>query len=135
MTPQQQRDTVFNIFQEKGKKKNYAKILGNALLLASIQASIGSVEMSSKFSVINFSKDQETLQAASNALTAYLVIAIIWAFGAVLISYGQYGIEGAIASLIANLVMVGWIVFSYIACFKTAAKKYGLKPAKLFRLS
>lgn len=37
-------------------------MFGEAILLASMQFSIGSVEMSSKFSVKNFAKDQETLQ-------------------------------------------------------------------------
>ena len=43
----------------------YYKTIGEAILFASIQFSIGSVEMSSKFSVMNFSKDQETLQNAA----------------------------------------------------------------------
>ena len=43
----------------------YYKAIGEAILFASIQFSIGSVEMSSKFSVMNFSKDQETLQKAT----------------------------------------------------------------------
>jgi small-conductance mechanosensitive channel len=116
------------------QKKNFSKILGNAILLASIQASIGSVEMSSKFSVINFAKDQETLQAASNALTGYLIIAIIWSIGAVLISYGQYGWDGFWTSLVANSIMILWIVISYVACFSSASKRYNLDYPKLFRL-
>lgn len=116
------------------KKKNFAKILGNAILLASIQASIGSVEMSSKFSVVNFSKDPETLQAASNALTGYIIIAIVWMFGAVLISYGQYGWVGGLTAFIANMVMILWIVLSYCASFKNACERYNLNYPKLFRL-
>ena len=56
--------------QKVNSKNNVFKLMGKAILLASIQASIGSVEMSSKFSVINFSKDQRTLQAAADALAA-----------------------------------------------------------------
>ena len=112
----------------------FAKILGKAILLASIQASIGSVEMSSKFSVINFSKDQETLQAASNALTGYIFVGIVWTAGAVLISYGQHGIPGLVTALIANLIMMVWIIWSYVFAFECAAKKYGLKFPKMMHL-
>ena len=39
-----------------------AKIIGKAIMLSSIQVAFGSVEMSSRFSVLNFSKEQDTLQ-------------------------------------------------------------------------
>ena len=113
-------------------KKKYWKMLGNAILLASIQASIGSVEMSSKFSVVNFSKDQETLQGAADALTGYLFIALIWTIGSAMISYGQYSIPGLITSLLANLVLVGWIYFSYLHSFRVAKDKYNLKFPKVW---
>lgn len=115
-------------------KHKFAEMLGNSILFASIQASIGSVELSSKFSVVNFSKDQTTLQGASDALTGYMIIAVIWTFGSALISYGQYGKVGLITSVIANLVMVSWIFFSYLHCFKVAADRYGLQFPKLFRM-
>lgn len=115
--------------------KRIYRLMGNAILLASIQASIGSVEMSSKFSVVNFSKDQRTLQAAADALTGYLIIGIIWMIGAILINFGQYGVPGLFASLIANLVIIGWIVGSYLVAFQTAVKQYGLKYPKLLRYS
>lgn len=43
-------------------------MIGFAVMLASIQFSVGSVEMSSKFSVASFCKDQTTLQRAADAL-------------------------------------------------------------------
>jgi hypothetical protein len=115
-------------------RHKFAEMLGNSILFASIQASIGSVELSSKYSVVNFSKDQETLQAASDALTGYLIIAFIWTIGSAMISYGQYGIPGLITSLVANIVLVGWIFFSYLHCFKTAARRYNLQFPTLFRI-
>lgn len=108
-------------------KNKFFKMLGNAILLASIQASIGSVEMSSKFSVVNFSKDPETLQAAADALTGYLLIALIWTIGSAMISYGQYSWPGLITSVVANVVLVGWIYFSYLHSFKVAQKRYNLE--------
>jgi hypothetical protein len=125
--------------KRKGKSSNshstLFELMGNAILLASIQASIGSVEMSSKFSVVNFSKDQRTLQAAADALTGYLMIGIVWMIGSVLISYGEYGCRGLVASLIANAVIMGWIVLSYLQAFQIAAKTYGLQYPRLFRFS
>lgn len=114
--------------------KKLFKLMGNAILLASIQASIGSVEMSSKFSVVNFSKDQNTLQGAADALTGYLFIGTIWMIGSILINYGQYGWWGLIASLVANIVIMGWIVLSYIQAFHIAVRRYGLKFPKILRL-
>lgn len=113
-------------------KSKFWKMLGNAILLASIQASIGSVEMSSKFSVVNFSKDQETLQGAADALTGYLMIALVWTIGSAMISYGQYSTYGLITSLVANLVLVGWIYFSYLHSFQVAKEKYNLKFPKVW---
>lgn len=109
--------------------------MGNAILLASIQASIGSVEMSSKYSVINFSKDQTTLQGAADALTGYLFIGTIWMVGSLLINYGQYGWSGFFASLVANLVIMGWIVLSYVQAFHISVKRYGLKFPKILRFN
>ena len=105
-------------------KSKFFKMLGNSILLASIQASIGSVEMSSKFSVVNFAKDQDTLQAAADALTGYLIIACIWTLGSAMISFGQYSWPGLLTSLVANIVLVGWIFISYIQAFRVAIQRY-----------
>jgi hypothetical protein len=105
----------------------YYKAVGEAIVFASIQFSIGSVEMSSKFSVMNFSKDQETLQNAAYALTDYLKIALLWIVGTSLIMYSNFGLYGLIVNVIINSVIVGWIMYSYHICFQHAAKKYKLK--------
>lgn len=44
-------------------------VIGTAILFSSLQFSVASVEMSSKYSVKNFSKDQKTLQHAADALS------------------------------------------------------------------
>lgn len=109
----------------------WAKMLGQALFYSSIQAAIGSVEMSSKFSVINFCKDQETLQNAADALTGYLYIALIWTVATMLVMYSQYGFNGIIVGFIANLIYIMWIYFSYKASFKVAATKYKLQEPNI----
>ena len=112
--------------------RQIAKMLGQAIFYASIQFSIGSVEMSSKYSVINFSKTQEILQNAADALRNYMYIAAMWTFATMLVMYGQYGIPGLIVGLIANIAYVSWIYFSYVHSFKIAADKYKLKEPKVF---
>ena len=114
------------------ESKLWAKMIGQSLFYSSIQAAIGSVEMSSKFSVINFCKDQETLQNAADALRGYLYIASIWTLASMLVMYSQYGMSGAIVGLISNLVYVMWIYISYVHAFSTAAKKYKLKQPYIF---
>lgn len=111
---------------------NWPKILGQAIFYSSIQAAIGSVEMSSRFSVMNFSKDQETLQNAADALRSYLYVAIMWTLATVLVLFSQYGVEGAIVGIVANVAYVGWIYFSYLGAFKKAADKYGLQQPSVF---
>ena len=113
-------------------KINWAKILGQAIFYSSIQAAIGSVEMSSRFSVMNFSKDQETLQNAADSLRSYLYVALMWTFATVLVMYSQYGIAGAITGFLANLAYVSWIYFSYLNAFKKAADKYKLQEPHVF---
>ena len=105
----------------------YYKAIGEAIVFASIQFSIGSVEMSSKFSVMNFAKDQETLQNAAYALTDYLKIALLWTVGTSLIMYSNFLNYGLIVNLVINFIIVGWIVYSYHICFQHAAKKYNLE--------
>jgi len=105
----------------------YYKAIGEAILFASIQFSIGSVEMSSKFSVMNFSKDQETLQNAAYALTDYLKIALLWTIGTSLIMYSNFSYIGLTTNILTNAVIVGWIIYSYHICFQKASDKYKLQ--------
>jgi hypothetical protein len=108
------------------------QMIGESLILASIQFSIGSVEMSSKFSVKNFSKDQETLQSAAYALGEYIKIAIIWTFGVVMLMYLNFGIKGAIYAALSNFVVVYWIYKSYSDSFQMAMKRHNLKAPEIF---
>lgn len=79
--------------------------------------------MSSKFSVKNFSKDQQTLQNAADALMDYIRISFIWTIGVTLLLFSKYGILGAITSLIANGIVVAWIYYSYISAFKVSLEE------------
>jgi hypothetical protein len=114
------------------KEFNLSKVIGKSILLASIQSAIGSVEMSSKFSVLNFAKDQTTLDNAANALSSYVFIGTVWMIGSATVLYSSYGWTGAIWCLVANLIMILWIFLSYVHAFKKASEKYNLKFPKLF---
>lgn len=111
---------------------NWPKMLGQSIFYSSIQAAIGSVEMSSKFSVINFCKDQETLQNAADSLKNYMFVAAMWTIATMLVMYSQYGIPGLIVGFISNMLYVGWIYISYIYAFKKAATKYNLEEPYIF---
>jgi hypothetical protein len=112
--------------------RSLAKTVAKAIFYASIQASIGSVEMSSKFSVMNFSKDQETLQRAADALKSYMIVGMIWTVGTMLALYASNGWCGASVGLGANVVMMGWIIISYMKAFRDAAERYNLEVPTLF---
>ena len=106
-------------------------MLGEAILYSSIQFSIGSVMMSSTFSVKNFSTDQTTLQNAMDSLSEFLKIALLWTLGVTMLLYGKYGFRGLISSLVANLPVVVWIYLSYISAFNYAIDKAKSKGVNL----
>lgn len=114
--------------------KDIYKVLGKAILLASMSFSIGSVTMSSTFSVQNFSTNQEILQRASDALTHYTIIAVVWMAGCSSLLYASYGLRGLWISVAANLAIIGWIWWSYMQSFKHAARAHNLDMPELFKL-
>lgn len=115
------------------QNNSFGVIFGESLLLATILVSVGSVEMSSRFSVKNFAKDQETLQSACDALSSFIVIGVIFAIGATLTLYNTFGTKGGLICGAVCLFVMLWIVISYMHAFKHAAEKYNLKSPKLFQ--
>lgn len=125
-------DTSSSCKPNSNKQTNLCYILGKAILMASMQFSIGSVEMSSKFSVKNFAKDQETLDNAISALRDYIIIATLWTTGTSLIFYVNYGMNGLVVNVLANFSIIAWIYASYYVAFNDAANKNNLKVHGLF---
>lgn len=109
------------------------KVIGKAILFASMQFAIGSVEMSSKFSVKNFSKDQDTLQNAADALSDYIIIGLFWTIGTCMVFGASYGMIGLVSNIAANLAILMWIYFSYLNAFKAATVKNNLQMPKMFK--
>ena len=112
-----------------------SSLLGSGLMYAGFTFSLGSVEMSSKYSVENFSKDAATLQAAANALFTYFIIAIIWTVASCLVLYGEYGLKGIIWGAFTNIVFIAWIMISYWMTFKKVSKANGLPMPKFSGLT
>jgi hypothetical protein len=112
--------------------RELAKIISKAIFLSSIQISIAAIEMNSNFAVLNFSTNQEMLQSAADALRSYMMIATAWTIGTVLSLFSAYGLYGSISGLIANMIIVSWIFFSYLKTFKSAAKKHKLEEPVIF---
>jgi hypothetical protein len=115
------------------RKKSIITIMGKAILFASMQFAIGSVEMSSKFSVKNFSKDQTTLQHAADALSDYIFVGIVWTLGTCMMFWGSYGMRGSIVNFIANFIIMAWIIQSYKASFIYSCNSGNLKMPTMFR--
>uniref|UniRef100_A0A6C0KSI5 Uncharacterized protein n=1 Tax=viral metagenome TaxID=1070528 RepID=A0A6C0KSI5_9ZZZZ len=122
-----------NLQEHYARKKSIVAITGKAILFASMQFAIGSVEMSSKFSVKNFSKDQTTLQHAADALSDYIFIGVVWTLGTCMMFWGNYGMKGAIINFIANFIIMAWIMTSYKGAFEYACVTGNLEYPELFR--
>lgn len=113
-------------------QKELAEIVAKSIFLSSILSSLGSVEMSSKFSVLNFSKDQLTLQRAADALRSFIIIGVIWTIGSTLSLYASHGWCGIWCGLISSSVMLAWIILSYLKAFKDAAREHNLQEPVVF---
>ncbi len=119
-----------NVTMSRGQK--VAKIVGKSILLAGFLVALASVEMSSRFSVLNFAKSNEVLQNAANALSAFTVIGLVWAVGSTAVLYSSYNMPGLLAGIISNGAILAWIIISYRAAFDRAASENNLAPPKMF---
>ena len=108
------------------------KMIGKALMLSAQQYAIGSVLMSSTYSVKNFSKDQVILDNAADALKNYFYVGWIWLFSNAMVLGATYGFNGVLAAVVANGSVMYWIYAIYKKSFEDAAKMYDLKFPKIF---
>jgi hypothetical protein len=116
----------------KTKAQKFSKMIGMSIILASLQFSIASVEMSSKFSVASFSTNDDTLQRAADALRLFMYIAIMWTVACSLVMYSTNGWLGALSGLLANALIVAWIFGSYYHSFVLASKRNKVKFPCIF---
>jgi hypothetical protein len=108
------------------------KMLGKALMLSAQQYAIGSVLMSSTYSVKNFSKDQVILDNAADALKNYFLVGFIWLLSNAMVLGATYGFNGVLAATVANAAVMAWIYYIYKKSFNEAAQMYNLKFPKIF---
>jgi hypothetical protein len=133
MTWESEIDNVGNRDRTFTKGQKIAKIAGKAILLAGFLVALASVEMSSRFSVLNFAKDDQILQNAANALSAFMFIGMIWAIGSTAVLYSSYGRPGVLAGVVSNFIILAWIFGSYYAAFDRAATERGLTKPTMFK--
>lgn len=114
------------------KQAPILKIIGKAMMLGSQQFAIGSVLMSSTFSVKNFSKDQQTLQTAADALRNYIIVGLLWTVANCFVLGATYGRVGTLSAIAANALVMIWMYVCYIKSFQDAQKMYGLQPPNIF---
>jgi presenilin-like A22 family membrane protease len=119
---------LYNILTEK----DIVIGIGDAVMAATIQFAIAGFEMSSKFSIVHFTTDQEKLNHAANELDYYLLIGIICTFLLSSLFYLKNNMEGFIICLISNVLIMSWIYYSYKLVLDESRKKHGLIFPKLY---
>jgi len=124
---------MFGDSKDKDKGTRLAKLIGKSILFASMQFAIGSVEMSSKFSVKNFSTSDDVLQNACDALSDYLIIGLLWTLGTSLIFYAGYQWQGVMVNTVINFFIMYWIYWSYQKSFRYAVDRHHLSHPEMFK--
>lgn len=73
-------------------------------------------------------KTKKHYKNATDALSDYMKIGLMWTFGLSIMFYARYDKIGATMSIIINLLIIAWIYFSYMNAFEIATKNNNLKP-------
>lgn len=82
--------------------------------------------MSSSFSILNFAKDQATMDAAKEALNDFMWWGLLWNLGSTLVLGSEHGLKGSLAAVGANTAVLGGIWLKYNAAFEEARVRHGL---------
>ena len=109
-----------------------AKVIGMAIVVASVHAAISGVELPQQFLVKMMVKTQEDLQEAADSFAVYTMIATIWTVGSTILMIAEYGVPGVVAGLLANAIVYVWMFTEYKLLFDGIQKKFNLKPPKFF---
>lgn len=116
---------------EKNIVKEYSEIIGQALFFAVLQMSISTIELDNRSDIILL-KTQEEVDVVASSLHTYIVIAVIWTIASMLILYGQFGLVGAVATLIFNVAIILWVYFTYTNALQKTVQKNNLVMPKIF---
>jgi hypothetical protein len=101
-------------------------LIGEAIILSSIQFSISCIEMSPKCVIRQFTKDQESLQNAIDSLSDYIKIGTIWTLFITTLFYAKHDKVGAIIAILINILIMAWVYFTYNKTIEKAAKANNL---------
>jgi len=110
--------------------KDIIILVADALIASTLQLKIAEVGMSSSFSVQHYVNSQETLDHAVDALDNYIIVGIISAIALSSLYYLKNNTPGFIICLMANLLIISWLYYSYNLAFDEVVKKYNLKLKK-----
>lgn len=97
--------------------------LGQALVFAAVQPALASMEMSSRFDIVNSANSQRSLEQAARDLRSFMVISIIWAVGSTLVMFFQFSWRGALINFIGQVLIMYWIYSNFRTAIVNQAKR------------
>ena len=112
--------------------KELVILIGDAIIVATLQFSIAGVELSSRFGVIHYANTQKKLQHTADSLNSYLLIGVICAILLSSLFYLKNNMVGFTVCLLSNLLIMSLIYYSYLIAFRKAKDMHGLEYPKLF---
>ena len=110
---------------------HWPKIAGKVLVSATVQLSLGSLELPSRFMIRSLIRTQEAVDATISEMYSYIVIGLLWAIGTTILMYVQHYYAGAVANILVNLLCIWWIVYRRYTVLVETAAKYGLQVKSL----
>jgi hypothetical protein len=113
-------------------KSGYLGLFGKVLISMTIQASIGNLELPNRFMIRNFATSQEAIDAIYGEIRTYIVIGLLYAVGSSLLIYLAHQHLGAALNMIANLIVIIYVIWRRRSVIEENVRKYGLQSRGLF---
>lgn len=110
---------------------HWPKIAGKVLVSATVQLSLGSLELPSRFMIRTFTRTQEAVDATVSEMYSYIVIGLLWTIGTTILMYVQHYYIGAVLNMTVNLLAMWWIIYRRYSVLVETATKYGLQVKSL----
>ena len=110
----------------------WPEIVGKVLVSTTVQATLGSLEMSSRLMIRNFVITQEEADEFINEMRAYIFIGSLWTAGTTFLMYSMHQYLGASLNLLFNLLAMAWIIYRRYPVYVKTATKHGLKIKGIF---
>lgn len=98
----------------------YHQLYGQVLGFAAIQATIGSLELSTPLSIATSVKTSQHLEIVRQEMRSYLIIACIFTAGTSLYLYAGHGWLGALSNILINIIVISWIYYEHNKAIRLA---------------